>query len=494
MTASTSDAALAAARRSRRAPVLARDARHLVARFTFGTTPSLVAQVRRAGLDAWWGQQLRPGRVADPVGDDIDTWWPHLELAPQALWTRHVEDVQPGWELMRDYSSWLLSRRVSSKRQVFEVMAAFWENHLHIPHSSDPFMWRPHYGRMIRRHALGRYEDLLVEAAVHPAMLVWLDGARSTKAAPNENLGRELLELYTLGVGNYTETDVKNAARILTGWWVDLYRTWERSYRPENHHVGPVQVVDFEHPNAAADGRAVTEALLRHLARHPATAEHLARKLAMKFVSDDPPASLVRRLADTYLAHGTAIVPVLRALVRSPEFAAAEGGKLRDPAEDVVATYRALQVRFDRPTAERRATEAIVWQTSQLGLLIGDWPRPDGAPLTNAPWATTLRALASMQHHRTMAGGWWPTEEDGARHRPARSWVPEFPIRLDRLVDHVSRLLLGRPAPVAVVEAACLVLGMPADEVVDAPDHPVVSWRMVQLLTAVLDSPAHYHR
>lgn len=473
--------------------MLSPEARHLVSRFTWGTTPRLVTQVRRAGASDWFERQLRPGRIDDPAGAQLDRWWPQLTMTPQQLWDRDQRGVQPGWELIRDYSSWLLTRRIRSERQVHEVMAAFWENHLHVPHSADAWPWRPSYGRTVRARALGRFDDMLVAAVTHPAMLAWLNGVQSTKTAPNENLGRELLELFTVGVGNFREADVKNAALVLTGWYVDLFRTWEPSYRSDRHHVGPVKVLGFSHPNGSADGREVTRAMLRYLARHPATARHLAHKLAVKFVSDDPPARLVRRLADVYRDHDTRIVPVLRTLVRSPEFREAAGSKLRDPVEDVVATYRALGVGFRPPGGGRVATEAIVWQTGSLGMQVGDWPRPDGAPLDNAPWATTLRALGSANLHYTVAHGWWPNAESGAVHRPARAWVPRLPVRFDTLVDHLSRVLLGRPASRGLVEAACVAMEMRAGDRVDA-DSPLLEWRMGRLLSTVLDSPAHFHR
>lgn len=489
----TTSAATRPRRRRRRAPVLAPEARHLVSRFTGGTTPRLVAQVRRAGAGAWYERQLVPHRIADPAGADLDTWWPQLRLSPGQLWQRHVDGTQEGWELMRDYSSWVLTRRMYSERQVLEVMVAFWENHLHIPHNADAWPYRPSYGRTIRAHALGRYDDMLVAAVTHPAMLAWLNAIQSTKTAPNENLARELLELFTVGLGSFGEQDVKDAALLLTGYHADVFRTWDVAYRADRHHVGPVRVLDFAHPNAAADGRPATEAMLRYLARHPATAHHLARKLAVKFVCDDPPPALVRRLAATYLANDTRIAPVLRTLVRSPEFARFPGAKLRDPVEDLVATYRALQIRFRRPTATLTATEAIVWQTGRLGLRVGDWPRPDGAPLDNAAWATTLRALGSAELHHVVGHGWWPDADVGAVHRPARAWVPWLPIRFDVLVDHVSRQLLGRPASAGMVDAACLALSLRPGEAVRA-GHPLLEWRMGDLLTVVLDSPSHYHR
>lgn len=468
--------------------------RHLVSRFTFGCTPALTRDVRRVGRTGWFEKQLRPSRVPDPDADAVRSWWPDLDRAPQELWQRHVSGARQGWQVTADYGGWVLTRRIQSRRQVFEVMTAFWENHLHIPYDTDGWVWRMDYGNVVRRHALGRYSDLLVEAVTHPAMLIWLDGVRSTKAAPNENLGRELLELFTLGVGRFSESDVKNAARILTGWQVDMWNTWAPSYRPDIHHVGPVQVGDFRHDNADPDGRAVTRELLRHLARHPATAEHLAHRLATKFVRDDPPAALVRRLARTYLEHDTAIVPVLRRLAASPEFAASAGRKLRDPEEDVVATYRALGARLERPVDDEGAARSIFWQTGILGSRLGSWPRPDGLPLTGTPWATTLRALAAASFHRTAAHQWWPSPDQQIRYPALAAWVPRYPIRLDRLVDQVCRRLLGRPATPALTASACLAVELPATEVIDDAEHPLVQWEMGTLLTALLDSPAHFYR
>ncbi len=136
-------------------------------------------------------------------------------------------------------------------------MTEFWEGMLHVPVSGDAhFTWRVDYGDTIRRHALGRFDQMLVETTTHPAMLIFLSAATSTKRAPNENLGRELLELHTLGAGNYSEDDVKASSRILTGWHVDLWKTWAASYVEEDHWTGTVQVRGFRDRNRKADGRA----------------------------------------------------------------------------------------------------------------------------------------------------------------------------------------------------------------------------------------------
>ena len=235
-------------------------------------------------------------------------------------------------------------------------MTEFWENHLNVPLNGEPsYLFRRAYGETLRANAFGRYEDILFAAVTHPAMLVYLDNSNSTAEHPNENLGRELLELHSVGIGAYTEDHVKDAARILTGWRVDTQQgnktpTWVASYIPGDHSVGPVQVMDFTDANAAPDGRDLTRRFIGYLAHHPLTARRIATKLVLKFVRDDAPAALVDRLAQVYLDNDTAIVPVLRALIDSPEFARSAGAKVRDATEDVVATWRVLGAQVRRPT------------------------------------------------------------------------------------------------------------------------------------------------
>ena len=147
----------------------------------------------------------------------------------------------------------------------------------------------------------------------------------------------------------------------------------------------------------------MTREYLSYLARHPATARRIARKLAVKFVRDDPSEALVAHLASVYREHNTEIKPVLRALVDSEEFALAVGAKVRDPGEDVVATYRALGVKVRKPTGRQAAANVMAWQASDLGALPFGWPRPDGPPIDNDSWAYPSRLMASMNIHATIS-------------------------------------------------------------------------------------------
>ena len=474
-------------------PLLSPAGRHLVGRFSYGVTAALAHQVQQQGGPlAWFDRQLAPDRVADPGVGDLRTWWSGLSRTPAQLWQRQVTGIEGGWEVMFDYERWVLMRRMTSRRQLLEVMTELWENHLNVPAVGDSqFVHRTAYGDASRAGALGRFDDLLHTAVTHPAMLIYLDNAVSTAKHPNENLGRELLELHTVGRGQYDEDDVKDSARILTGWTVDMWNTWAPSYDASRHARGTVTVMGFSDPNADADGRDLTRRYLSYLAHHPATAARLARKLAVKFVGDDPSPDLVDRLARVYLDHDTAIVPVLRALVATPEFKGASGAKVRDPGEDLVATFRALGVSVRPPTGEKDAANQMLWQVADMGTMPFSWPRPDGQPIDNDSWSSPARLLASMSTHYAMSGGWWP--RDGISYRSHGSWLPEDRIRFDLLVDHLSQRLLHRRSTARLLRACCEAVDLTPGVVVTR-DHPLVKWSMPRLLTTFLDSPAFLTR
>ncbi|WP_372734641.1 DUF1800 domain-containing protein [Nocardioides sp.] len=508
-TATAPNAAPARRRKAKRkkTKLLSAADRNLVSKFSYGITPALAKQVRaQGGAAAWFERQLTPGKIKDAAADRMLAWWPSLTYSAPKIWARHIGKDEYGWQLMFSYQRWVLMRRIHSKRQVHEVMTEFWENHLNVPVSGDAvFTYRYSYGQAIRKNALGRFDRLLHEAIVHPAMLIYLDAAVSTAEHPNENLGRELLELHTVGRGNYDEDDVKNSARILTGWHVDIWDTWAATYQNEDHWRGAVQVMGFRDQNASADGRDLTRRYLTYLARHPATAQRIARKLCVKFVSDNPPQGLVDKLAKVYLANDTAITPVLRALVRSSAFARATGSKVRDPGEDIVATYRALGVKVAAPPRripDDHVVNVILWQTSELGARPLDWPQPNGSPIDNASWSSPSRLVASLDVHYGMSAGWWPTR--GITYRKPVKWLPKQVtrsgktkrmkrVRLSVLIDHLSRELLHRKATPQLMKACCESVGYPASTMVDE-DHPLLRWNMQRLLSTFLDSPTHMAR
>ena len=491
-------AAYAPARFKGKDKLLSRNERHLVSRFSYGVTPSLARDVRKAGgAQAWFEKQLRPNTVKDKKAGRLQSWWPSLKRSPGDLWRRQNQGIEGGWEVMNDYARWCLMRRMTSNRQLFEVVVEFWENHLHVPAIGDAqFTHRADYGNRIRQHALGRFDDMLLATTVHPAMLIYLDAAESTKEHPNENLGRELLELHTVGRDNYNEKDVKSSARILTGWSVDMWESWKPEYHVDDHYRGTVKVKGFKDKNRKGNGKALTAKYLRYLAHHPDTAEHIAAKLCEKFIGDKVSKGTIKKLAKVYLENDTAIVPVLRALVATDAFRHSIDDKVRDPGEDVVATYRALRMSVFAPpkneeTYGRSAVAALVWQCGNVGLVPFEWAPPDGQPIDNESWSSPARLMASMDLHYGLANGWWPTE--AVRYKKPMQWMPGPAVRFDELVDHLSQQLLHRHSDARLLKACRKAVDVQPKTYI-TEEHELIQWKFGRLLACILDSPAHYSR
>ena len=240
-----------------------------------------------------------------------------------------------------------------------ERLVWFWSNHFCV--SADKGNVRQICGayerEVIRANVLGRFSDMLLAAESHPAMLIYLDNARSIgpdsiaglrqKRGLNENLAREILELHTLGVRTvYTQEDVTRFANVITGWTFvpfrqDPVRGGEFEFNPRMHQPGAQTVIGRSYPDAGMQqGRDV----LAVLARHPATAKHVAAKLARHFVADEPPPALVERLTKRFLATQGDLKEVTKALVAAPEAWEAPRAKLKRPGEWVVGMLRAAGI------------------------------------------------------------------------------------------------------------------------------------------------------
>jgi len=249
---------------------------------------------------------------------------------------------------------------------------------------------------VIRKYALDNYPDMLVAANRHPALLRYLSQDQSNKDAVNENLARENLELYSVGVdGGYTEKDVRQAALLQTGRSI---RNDQYSYRPEQHYVGPIEIMGFSHPNAtAAGGEAASEEYFRYIAMHPSTAKYIATNLATRLVSDTPPENLVNEVAASYLANKGQIKPTLITLLSSTQFWGSVGQKVRRPLEYIVATYRTLGVQADTPagyttdantTPFRKGLREIRENLRDLGHFPTGMPTPNGYPDVFVAWTS----------------------------------------------------------------------------------------------------------
>ncbi|GGF33160.1 hypothetical protein GCM10011519_03270 [Marmoricola endophyticus] len=467
---------------------------HLLRRFTHGITPDLLAHATAAGgARSWFTAQLAPSTVPDPVGDEIDGWFAFLQRTPEELYTRSRNDTEGVWAVMWDLARWTVCRRLSSARQLQEMMVDFWSNHLNVPVGNDDAAYaRVDYDKVIRANALGTFEHLLQAAVVHPAMGINLNNNVSTKKAPNENLGRELLELHTVGVdGGYTEADVKASARILTGYRVDLWPAYKAWYDTSRHATGTVSVMGFSSPNTSADGRAVTLSYLSYLAKHPKTARHIARKLCVKFVNDAPSDSLVTAVANAYTSSGTSIPATLLAMIDHPEFSSSVRAKLRNPMEDWIATVRALGIVVERPTTSSSFVNAMHWQYVGLGAAPYAWSAPNGYPNEGAAWASAGRMLNSFNLHRTMAAHYWP--KDDATLPDLHTYLPALPATLQQVLDTVGTRLLGETPGSVVSASVAALLGWPLSKRVTARELNYY-WPIIAIACTLLDSPLHLYR
>jgi len=382
---------------------------HLLRRATFGPTPATVAEVHSLGIDAWIDRQLAPDAIPDP---EADTGWAAFPLASAPPAAVRAQIPRGNWDAMSDYGRATMTRQIWSRRQLYEVMVDFWSNHLNVPVSGEG-VWDvgPSFHRdVVRAHALGSFTDMLLASGRHPAMLRYLSGSDSTRQAVNENWGRELLELHTVGVdGGYSEADVRNSAYILTGritWPVPGGPAPEGEfyYAADRHWTGRVKVMGFSDANAsAAGGLAVGDRYLRYLAAHPSTARTIARKLATRFVADVPPPTLVDRMAKAYLDGGTAIAPVLRIMFRSGEFWAAVGQKVRRPLENIMAAARAVGVR-PGPDINHAISAYYRW-AGDMGNAPIAWSAPNGYPDVHAAWRSSGMVVTLWDSHRDLVGG-----------------------------------------------------------------------------------------
>ena len=453
--------------------------RHLLNRVTFGPRPADVKNLQKLGIDRWLAAQLSP-TAKDPAGDQA---WRALKLAGADPATVRRSIGQYSWEAMFHTGIGTLGRQVFGSRQLFEVVVDVFANHLHVATPSDRG-WdvAPQYAMsVIRRHAFGKYSDMLQAAMRHPAMLRFLDNDASTRDSVNENLGRELLELHTVGVSSgYTEKDVRASAYVLSGRGSTPEGKFE--YVADKHRTGRVKVLGWSASNGSAKGGLATgDRYLDYLAKHPATARTIARKLVVRFVDDSPPAGLVNHLAEVYLKNNTAILPVLTALFRSAEFWNSLGYKTKRPLEDVVSSARALDLPFGPKTA--KGLEAAYWQLNNLGQAPLAWPSPNGYPDVAPAWASAGQMLERWSTHRAIAHGWWdglkqsklPAELRPRKGDTYRAWF-----------DRLGMRLTGQRLNTRQRDALSKFVGAKSTSRVD---QGRMEWQAGHVVALVLDSP-----
>jgi uncharacterized protein (DUF1800 family) len=306
-------------------------------------------------------------------------------------------------------------RAIYTNRQLEEVLVDFWFNHfnIYLDKGQDRYMITAYERQAIRPYVLGKFRDMLEATAKSPAMLFYLDnwqsvapeaaaaraGAKNRRGL-NENYGRELLELHTLGVdGGYTQKDVTEVARCFTGWTIaQPQRGGSFSFDARLHDEGEKTVLGVTIP--AGGGIQDGEKVLDIVAHHPSTAHFISRQLAQRFVADDPPSSLVDRMADTFLKSNGDIREVLKTMLNSKEFwsEGAYRSKMKSPFEMVVSAVRAVNgdVDFALPLAN---------QVAQLGEPLYRKQEPTGYSNSSKEWLNSAGLLARMNFALQLANG-----------------------------------------------------------------------------------------
>jgi uncharacterized protein (DUF1800 family) len=319
-------------------------------------------------------------------------------------------------------------------------------------------------------------------------MMLYLNNAESTKANPNENYARELMELHTLGrLNGYVEADVHKVALLLTGRGVGDWTDRDTyHFDPAQHHVGAIRAAGFSTANASANaGEAAGDAFVRYLAHHPNTAKHLMTKLATRFVSDTPSAALVSRLTQVYLANDTAIIPVLKALVTSTEFWSSRGQKVRRPAENVVAAIRAVGA---TPGADvYSGLLDMSWGLTEVNDSPLTWRAPNGLPDHADEWVSSGSMTKIWLVHRGVIDGWYCSK---ALMLPKveQLWGGHTPATYGAAVDALSVRLVGQKLPTAQRQALLTFLGAADGTRVTRAD---LNWQLNSLAPLLFDSIFH---
>ena len=416
---------------------------HTLNRLGFGPRPGQVEQIEKTGLENWIQAQLRPENITDPVVDarlaqlpamglsaaELLNQYPPQDVAAKRLgmkvdeYQKHLQDLakQPDGmkslpfkdqnEIVNELMEAKMIRAVYSERQLSEQLCDFWFNHFNVFVYKDVDRWYliPYERDTIRPRVLGKFRDLLEATAKSPAMLFYLDNSSSAdphafdrlkqhpvrprpgeklpplgpKRGLNENYGRELMELHTLGVdGGYKQQDVVEVARAFTGWTIESPRENPVFYFDERiHDPDPKRALG---KNIKGGGIKDGEQVLDLLAKNRNTARHISLKLAEHFVSDDPPPALVARMAKTFEKSKGDIRAVMTTMIYSPEFwsRTAFRAKVKTPFELVASTTRALGADVDQPL------QLAQW-VSRIGEPLYQCLTPNGYSDKAAAWVST---------------------------------------------------------------------------------------------------------
>ncbi|MFQ5683598.1 MAG: DUF1800 domain-containing protein [Candidatus Binatia bacterium] len=404
---------------------------HFLNRISFGATPGEVEKVKRLGISPYLENQLHPEAIPDPVLEKKLAEFKTLGLDTRQLFELYpprkkakargmmpFSRMQGPRHVIQELQQARLLRAVYSRRQLYELMVDFWTNHFNVfaRKGADKWLITSYDRDTIRPHALGYFRDLLLATAQSPAMLFYLDNwlsvgpqaslrrfrrhaRRRIRRGLNENYARELMELHTLGVdGGYSQKDVQEVARCFTGWTIRRPRG-EAKFRfaPRRHDRGEKVVLG----TTIAPGRNLDDGIqvIDLLARHPSTARFLATKLVRRFVSDNPPQSLVNQAAEAFRRSDGYVPSVLQAIIRAPEFFSTLSfrAKVKKPLELIASALRILG-------ADVHNAKPLLRYLAQMGELPFMARPPTGYADVGPSWVNASALLTRMNFALDLTG------------------------------------------------------------------------------------------
>jgi uncharacterized protein (DUF1800 family) len=305
---------------------------HLLRRAGFGATESELDQYAALGYAGALDWLLRPDQVDDSAAEQI--------LAPLAPSTDPAAKPK-----IEDAKFWWLNRMLYTQRPLQEKLTLFWHNHFATANSKvNNTVLMLQQMQLFRTHGMGNFETLLQQVTRDPAMLIWLDNRQNRKGSPNENYAREVMELFTVGIGNYTEQDIKEAARAFTGHALDRQNQYTFT---QNQHDTKDKTFQGQTGNFDADD------ILAILVRHPATSRFVTGKLFSFFVYENPDSATIDRLANTFVSSNFDVRSVLYDIFSGPEFLSAQAfhAQIKQPVDLVVGSLKQLNVQNVGPDA-----------------------------------------------------------------------------------------------------------------------------------------------
>jgi uncharacterized protein (DUF1800 family) len=498
-----------------------KQALHALNRLAYGPRPGELERVAEGGVARWIGAQLRPASVRDAAVEAKLSKLPALAMSIEELHDTYPQpkpkppapatsgsaaptappaasagtapeprEKESPNVMLRQLVAQRILRASESERQLQEVLVDFWFNHFNVVSDKGQVKWYliPYERDAIRPHVFGKFRALLGATAHHPAMLFYLDnylsvgeqevpdGSDKKARGLNENYGRELLELHTLGVdGGYTQDDVRETARAFTGWGIDQPgRAAAFKFHPKQHDGAPKRVLG----KAITDGgEKDAEHVLDLLAAHPSTARFLATKLSQKFHSDHPPEALVKRVAAAFTRSGGDLPATYEALFTAPEMWTEPAFRTmtKTPLELVISSLRAVG-------ATTEDAEPLAREVERLGEPLYRCAPPTGYKETADAWVSTGGLLERINFGMALGAG----RIKGSSFDRDKLVGTPFPADEETLVDRLSQNVLhtrpsvgsravivgelarasahvayGEPSPTAVPLALGLLLGSP---------------------------------